>query len=148
MMTMALIVFLGSVGNFEQVDRETLIAEVQHVLDVQVADWNRRDLDGFCRGYWNSPKLTFQSGGTKTVGWEAMKKRYKARYQSEGKEMGTLAFEKVEVEPLGPESALARGRWELTMSDGTKVGGLFTVVVRKFPQGWKIIHDHTSSDEK
>ncbi len=45
------------------------------------------------------------------------------------------------------EAVLARGRWRLTMPDGTKPAGLFTVIFRKFPEGWKIIHDHTSAEE-
>jgi beta-aspartyl-peptidase (threonine type) len=33
------------------------------------------------------------------------------------------------------------------MPDGSTPGGLFTVIFRKFPEGWKIVHDHTSADE-
>ena len=60
--------------------------------------------------------------------------------------MGQLAFSELDVEPLGPESVLARGRFRLTMPDGTKPTGLFTLIVRKFPDGWKIVHDHTSAE--
>src|SRR5262249_10205725 len=68
------------------------------------------------------------------------------RYQAEGKAMGRLAFSALDIEPLGPEAVLARGRFGLIMPDGLKPGGLFTVIFRKFPDGWKIIHDHTSAD--
>lgn len=122
--------------------------EVRALLDRQVADWNRRDLDAFCDGYWKSPKLVFQSAGEKNVGWDAMRARYRSKYQGEGREMGTLAFRDLEIEPLGSESAYARGRWELALSEGRKAGGLFTVIVRKVPEGWRIVHDHTSSDAK
>ena len=61
--------------------------------------------------------------------------------------MGQLAFSELDVESLGPESVLARGRFRLTMPDGTKPTGLFTLIVRKFPDGWKIVHDHTSAEE-
>ena len=30
------------------------------------------------------------------------------------------------------------------MKDGSEKGGLFTLIFHKFPEGWKIIHDHTS----
>jgi hypothetical protein len=33
------------------------------------------------------------------------------------------------------------------MPDGSTPGGLFTVIFRKLPEGWKIVHDHTSADE-
>ena len=120
--------------------------DVRVLLDRQVADWNRKDLDGFCAGYWRSPKLVFQSGGDKVEGWDGMRERYRKRYQGEGKAMGTLAFREVEVEPLGPDSAFARGRWELKFADGAQAGGRFTLILRKTADGWRIVHDHTSSD--
>lgn len=122
------------------------VRAVRAVLSAQQDDWNRRDLDRFCQGYWKSPKLVFLSGGTKTVGWDSMRKHYRARYQADGKEMGRLAFDEVEVEPLGPDSALARGRWGLAFGSGKAAGGRFTLILRRFPEGWKIVHDHTSSD--
>jgi beta-aspartyl-peptidase (threonine type) len=112
-----------------------------------VADWNKGDLDAFLGGYWNSPKVVFQSGGNRFDGWEALRQRYRRRYREEGRAMGQLEFSGLEIERLGAEAALARGRWRLTMPDGTKPGGLFTVIFRKLPDGWKIIHDHTSADE-
>jgi ketosteroid isomerase-like protein len=130
-----------------QADEEGSAEAVRAVLDRQVADWNKGDLDGFLAGYWNSPKVVFQSGGQRYDGWEAMRDRYRRRYQAEGRAMGRLAFSGLDVEPMGPEAVLARGRWQLTMPDGSTPGGLFTVVFRKFPEGWKIVHDHTSADD-
>src|SRR5689334_4167030 len=49
---------------------------IRAVLDGQVVAWNRGDLDGFMRGYWNSPELSFFSGGTRTRGWQATMDRY------------------------------------------------------------------------
>ena len=126
---------------------ESATRAIRTVLDRQVADWNKGDLEGFLAGYWNSPKVVFQSGGQRYDGWEAMRDRYRRRYQAEGKAMGRLAFSSLEIEPLGPEAFLARGGWRLTMPDGAKPGGLFTVIFRKFPEGWKIVHDHTSAEE-
>ena len=126
---------------------DAAVRDVRAVLNQQVADWNKGDLDGFLTGYWKSPKVVFMSGGQRFDGFEAMRDRYHRRYKAEGKAMGTLAFSELEVESLGPESVLARGRFRLTMPDGTNPTGLFTVIVRKFPDGWKIVHDHTSSDD-
>jgi beta-aspartyl-peptidase (threonine type) len=58
--------------------------------------------------------------------------------------MGHLDFSDLEVETLGPDSAFVRGHWNLKMASGEQ-GGLFTLVFRKFSDGWKIIHDHTSA---
>ena len=95
-------------------------------------------------GYWKSPKLTFSSGNTKLEGWQATFDRYKQRYQSEGREMGKLAFTELEIEMLGPDSAFVRGRFQLKMSKESPTG-IFTLIFRKFPEGWRIIHDHTSN---
>jgi beta-aspartyl-peptidase (threonine type) len=127
--------------------RDDSVRAVRAVLDRQVADWNQGDLDAFLGGYWNSPKVVFQSGGQRIDGWNAMRERYRRRYQAEGRAMGRLEFSALDVEPLGPEAVLARGRWRLTMPDGTTPGGLFTVIFRKLPEGWKIVHDHTSAEE-
>jgi ketosteroid isomerase-like protein len=145
--TLVLATFVNPRSACAQTDPSTAERAVREVLDRQVIDWNRGDLDGFLAGYWNSPKVVFQSGGQRSDGWEAMRDRYRRRYQAEGKAMGRLTFSAVEVEELGPEAMFVRGRWRLTMPDGTKPGGLFTLIFRKFPDGWKIVHDHTSAEE-
>ena len=119
-------------------------AQIREVLDRQVEAWNRRDLEGFMRGYWQSEHLTFYSGGSKTNGWQATIDRYRKTYQSEGREMGHLDFSDLQIEDLGPRAAFVRGRWRLKMTD-KEVGGLFTLIFRKFGDGWKIVHDHTGS---
>ena len=118
---------------------------IQKVLDQQQADWNRHDLEAFMSGYWKSPDLTFFSTTVKTSGWQPTLERYRERYQSEGREMGKLEFADLQVEELGPDAAFVRGSYQLTMSDGKTPHGFFTLIFRKFPEGWKIVHDHTSS---
>jgi beta-aspartyl-peptidase (threonine type) len=116
------------------------------ILDAQIDAWNRGDLTGYMGGYWNSPDLVFFSNGEETRGWQPTLDRYRARYQGEGKQMGTLDFPLLEILPLGPEAALARGRWRLRMPDGKELTGMTSVVFRKRPEGWRIVHDHSSSD--
>jgi ketosteroid isomerase-like protein len=122
-------------------------ADIEHVLRVQQDAWNRHDLDGFMAGYWNSPQLTFFSGAAQREGWQATMDRYRATYASPGHEMGKLEFSGLRIEMLGADSAFVRGAWQLTMPDGKTPQGLFTLVFRKFPEGWKIVHDHTSAAE-
>jgi ketosteroid isomerase-like protein len=119
--------------------------EIRATLDKQVAAWNRRDLEGFMSAYWNSKELSFYSGGVKTYGWQQTIDRYRNRYQSAGREMGQLDFSNLEIEILSPGAAYVRGRWHLKMKDG-EPAGLFTLILRKLPGGWKIIHDHTSTE--
>ena len=118
--------------------------DIRQVLDEQVKAWNKGDLVGFMKGYWKSPELTFSSGKDHTKGWQQTLERYRKRYQGEGREMGKLSFSDLVVTPLGPDSAFVRGRWQLVRSKD-KPGGLFTLIFRRFPEGWRIVHDHTSS---
>src|SRR5579871_795909 len=117
---------------------------IKTLLDDQVTAWNKGDLPGFMKGYWESDQLTFFSGSTRTSGWKATLERYQKKYQGEGKEMGRLSFEELSIDLLGPEHALVRGRFRLQMKDA-KPTGLFTLILRRTRTGWRIIHDHTSS---
>ncbi len=117
---------------------------IRAVLASQVEAWNKGDLEMFMQGYWSSPELTFFSAGNRTQGWQATLDRYRKRYQAEGQEMGRLTFSELQVEVFGPDAAFVRGRWQLERSKD-RPGGLFTLLFRRFPEGWRIVHDHTSS---
>jgi ketosteroid isomerase-like protein len=145
---LALFVFLATVlGQARDPSDQDVKSAVEDVLHVQQAAWNRHDLEAFMAGYWNSPQLTFFSGAHETFGWLGALERYRKTYQGEGKEMGKLEFSDLRAEPLGSDAAFVRGAWQLTLSDGKTPHGLFTLVFRRFPEGWKIVHDHTSAAE-
>ena len=116
---------------------------IRKMIEQQQAAWNRKDLEAFMSGYWNSPDLTFFSGAREANGWQAALDRYKKAYQGAGHEMGRLEFANLRIEMLCPDAAFVRGEFRLTMSDGKKPQGLFTLILRKFPEGWKIVHDHS-----
>ncbi len=119
---------------------------IRKVIEDQQAAWNRHDLEAFMAGYWKSPELTFFSGAHESKGWQAALDRYQKNYQGAGHEMGKLEFANLRIEMLGPDAAFVRGEFHLTMSDGKTPHGLFTLVFRKFPEGWKIIHDHSAAE--
>ncbi len=121
-------------------------AAIRKLIEDQQAAWNRHDLEAFMSGYWKSPELTFFSGARESKSWQAALDRYKKNYQGPDHEMGKLEFANLRIEMLGPEAAFVRGEFHLTMSDGKTPHGLFTLVFRKFPDGWKIIHDHSSGE--
>jgi ketosteroid isomerase-like protein len=122
-------------------------AAIEQVLRTQQAAWNHHDLEGFMASYWNSPELTFFSGANERHGWQATLDRYRATYDSPGHEMGKLEFSELRIEMLNAGAAFVRGAWQLTLSDGKTPHGLFTLIFRKFSDGWKIVHDHTSAAE-
>jgi ketosteroid isomerase-like protein len=122
-------------------------AGIRHVLDKQVEAWNRQDLEAFMQGYWHSPQLTFFSGVAVYRGWDNALQRYRQAYQSAGHQMGKLDFSDLQIETPSPAAAFVRGAFHLAMPDGKQLHGIFTLVFRKFPQGWRIIHDHTCAAE-
>lgn len=143
LMTLALLV-----GNVSGQNSPTAKADaaIRLVLESQVEAWNQHDLDAFMMGYWRSPDLTFFAGTTETKGWEPTLERYRKNYQGEGRSMGTLSFSGLQVQLLAPDAAFVRGQFQLLMPDGKQRHGLFTLIFRKFPEGWRIVHDHTCAD--
>jgi ketosteroid isomerase-like protein len=120
------------------------IPEIRAVLENQSKAWNKGDIDGYMQYYRHSDSLLFTSGGQIRRGRQATIEKYKKSYNSR-EMMGTLRFTGLEVHLLSGESAWAFGRWELKRKKDHP-GGVFTLILRKFSDGWKIIHDHTSSD--
>jgi beta-aspartyl-peptidase (threonine type) len=116
--------------------------EIRDILQRQVASWNAGDIPGYMEGYWKSDSLIFTSGGEIQRGWTATLEKYEKSYATKEK-MGTLTFSRLEVYLLSPESAWCMGHWDLKRA-GDHPQGVFTLVFRKFPDGWKIMHDHTS----
>ena len=120
---------------------------IKHMLVSQVEAWNHGNLEAFMQGYWRSPDLTFVSGATVTKGWEPTLARYRQRYQSEGREMGKLEFQDLNIDLVGRRAAVVTGQFRLTMSDGKQPHGMFTLIVKRMTGGWRIVHDHTCSAE-
>lgn len=137
---------LGAVGGWyarEAQARAAAKAQVAAVLTAQSDAWNNGDLEAFMATYWASDDLRFYSGGDVTKGHAPVLERYRKRYQADGKEMGRLTFSDLEVLVLTGDQAIARGRWEVVMAKET-LDGLFTLWLTKRPEGWRIVHDHTS----
>jgi len=118
-------------------------ADIRRVLTDQQEAWNRGDLDAFLLGYWQSDSTAF--AGTQGIvrGWPGLRERYRKGYPDR-RAMGTLTFSELEITQLCSDAALVLGHWHLDREAGP-VGGVFSLVLRRFPEGWRIIADHTSS---
>jgi uncharacterized protein (TIGR02246 family) len=130
---------LAKPANERNADREAIGA----VLGAQQTAWNRGDVDAFLVGYWRSAELTFSGSSGVARGWDGVLARYKKNYPDRAA-MGQLDFSALEFRFLGPDAALVLGRWHLKR-EKDELGGVFTLVWQRFPEGWKIIHDHTSA---
>ena len=120
---------------------------IRAVLTSQQAAWNRGDIPAFLQGgYWNSPELTFAGSDGIVRGYDGLLERYRRHYPDK-KAMGELEFSGLEIRQLGSEAALALGHWRLKRQSD-EVGGVFSLVFQRFPEGWRIIHDHTSAQKQ
>src|SRR5438270_7433313 len=118
-------------------------AEIRQVLKAQQLAWNRGEIERFMESYWRSRDTVFISGDTIKHGWQTVHDRYRSRY-SDPEKMGQLTFSELEVRMFGYDGAMASGRWKLERAHD-QPHGCFTLIFRKTPDGWKIVHDHTST---
>jgi ketosteroid isomerase-like protein len=118
-------------------------SQVRAVLEQQAAAWNRGDVAGFMQEYWKSEKVVFVGREGVTRGWQTVFDRYKRTYPNRAA-MGKLTFSDLEITRLSGDAALVLGRWQLERA-ADRPGGYFTLILRRFREGWRIIHDHTSS---
>ena len=121
----------------------TSVAEIQSVLTAQQGAWNRGDIDAFMNGYARSASTVFVSQDEVSRGWETVRDRYRVKYSDRTK-MGTLSFSEIEVTMLSPDAAVVLGRWRLKRKND-EPHGRFTLIFKRLPEGWRIIHDHTSA---
>jgi uncharacterized protein (TIGR02246 family) len=139
----------GPIYAGESRDREADRRAINAVLVAQQEAWNRGDVDAFLTGYWRSEELTFSGSGGISRGWNEVLARYRKTYPDRAA-MGTLDFSGLEFRFLGVDNALVLGRWHLKRAgekggENGDIGGVFSLVWQRFPEGWRIIHDHTSA---
>lgn len=116
---------------------------IRQVLGAQTAAWNRGDINAFMASYWRSPRTEFVGAAGVTRGWEATRTHYLASYPDRAA-MGHLTFRELEIEPLCADAALVTGRFQLDRAHD-QPHGYFTLLFRRFPEGWRIVSDHTSA---
>jgi len=134
---------IGSVSAQETQDVESDVEAIRNVLLTQQAAWNEGDYEGFMEGYWKSDSLTFASGGSFNRGWQTTLENYKVRYPDRAA-MGILTFTLYEIKLLSEIDAFVFGRFELER-EKDRPSGVFTLLLKKFDEDWKVIFDHTSA---
>jgi beta-aspartyl-peptidase (threonine type) len=116
------------------------------VIRAQEEAWNRGDIEAFMDGYHRSDDTTFSSDQGTVRGWQAVLDRYRKRYPDRAA-MGKLSFGRLESRSLGDGAALVTGEWRLERERDAP-GGVFSLAMRLFPEGWRIVHDHTSASAR
>ena len=144
LITSLLILLSGCAEREARLDNE-LKDEIRKVVLEGEAWWNEGNIEGYMGTYWKSPDLRFASGGKVTFGWQNTLDGYLKRYPDRAA-MGRLVFSDLDITILSHESALVFGAWKLER-EHDQPHGLFTLLLRRFDEGWRIVHDHTSSAE-
>lgn len=114
------------------------------LLDLQVQAWNEGDLEKFMETYWRNEKLVFVGSRGPTYGWQATLDSYKRGYPDKAA-MGKLAFKILKLSKIDRNTVFLIGRFEVTRESGD-LSGHFTLVLQKINGNWKIISDHSSSE--
>ncbi|MFZ3217696.1 MAG: nuclear transport factor 2 family protein [Candidatus Acidiferrales bacterium] len=118
-------------------------AQIRAVLQMQADAWNRGDIDAFMTGYWKSDQTAFVGAHGLVRGWQAVLDRYRRDYPDR-KIMGHLTFSNLEVHILCPDAAFVIGQFQL-QREKDQPSGIFSLDFKKFPEGWRIVLDHTSA---
>jgi ketosteroid isomerase-like protein len=118
--------------------------DVVKVIMAQEKAWNAGDIDGYLKGYKESPDTLF-IGRQISHGYTQILADYKHNYPTRAS-MGTLTFSELEAHPLSDTFAVCIGKYHLDRpkKEGGGADGLFSLVFEKTDQGWKIVLDHTT----
>lgn len=126
-----------------KVDEDAIKREVRKVLDATETAWNEGDIEGYMEGYYKSDSLRFAGNGDVSYGWQSVLDRYRNAYPDKTA-MGHLSFSDVDIDVIGSGAVVVFGRWKLEREEGDR-SGLYTLIMSKTAEGWRIVHDHSSS---
>ena len=115
---------------------------ITSMLTAQVVQWNKGNVDGYMKGYWDSDSLLFIGSSGPRYGYQATLKRYKEAYP-DAAHMGVLTSTVVSMQRLSPEYYFVVGKWALKRSVGD-VSGSYTLLIRKIKGRWMVVCDHSS----
>ena len=118
--------------------------EITEILRASADEWNRGSLDGFMVPYLDSPDITYIGTTGVVRGKAAIRAFYASTWFRTGSPAGRLSYSEVEVHPTGPNHALSVGRWKVVDAAGRERTGMFSLTWARTPQGWRMIHDHSS----
>ena len=140
---LSVLIFTSSFASQGRTLATEVTTAIEQVLRTQQDAWNRGDIDGFMNGYARSASTVFVSEDEVRRGWETVRDRYLVKYSDRAK-MGALSFSDIEVTMLSPDAAAVLGRWRLKRAND-EPHGRFTLIFKRLPEGWRIVHDHTSA---
>ncbi len=118
---------------------------IRQVMKNAEDGWNSGDLESYMNCYLRSDDLRFAGDDRISMGWHTVLRKYQSAYPDKSA-MGLLDFYDMDIQFLAEDAALVVGRWRLDR-ESDHPHGVFTLIMRKGPAGWRIIHDHTGSSD-
>jgi hypothetical protein len=137
---LAVLLLAATFGNAPAQTRDEAV--VRRMLIAQVTEWNKGNIEGYMKGYWENDSLLFIGSKGPTYGYAGTLARYKKSYPDTD-HMGTLTSTIVSMERLSPNYFFVVGKWALARKAGD-VSGSYTLLIRKLKGNWVIVADHSS----
>lgn len=135
------LLFTTSLSGLAQAQDKS-VRQVLATLDAQKESWNKGDILGFMKSYWNDPQLQFISATGVTKGWEATLERYQNTYPDR-EAMGHLEFKVIQTDRRSKKLVTVSGKYILTR-DNKNLVGYFLLVWEKKGKEWFIVMDATT----
>ena len=105
-------------------------AKIKKLLSEQSEAWNRGDIEGFMKGYWENDSLMFIGKNGINWGWQKTLENYKKGYP-DTTAMGKLSFDLIVIKRLSFQYYYVVGKWMLTRTIGD-LSGHFNLLLKKF----------------
>lgn len=115
---------------------------ILQMLEVQNNAWNRGDIAGFMKGYWENDSLMFVGKSGVTYGYKNTLENYKKGYPDTAA-MGKLTTTNIKITRLSGKYYFIIGKWYLKRSIGD-VSGHYNLLLKKIKGTWVVVADHSS----
>jgi len=118
---------------------------IENVLNTQVNEWQKGNIDGFMEGYWHSDLLQFITKNGIKKGYDSVCQNYKKHYDTPEKR-GHLTFSDLKFQTLDSDGEIVHctGRWHIAAQAAeSEKSGVFSLIFKNMNGEWKIIIDHT-----
>jgi uncharacterized protein (TIGR02246 family) len=118
--------------------------EARRGFQAQMDVWNRGDLDGAMRLYWNDPNMLFVSKAGVERGLKGFADAMRADFAGQPEKMGVYSGEVLVARDLGPDFALLVVKWSIVLNSKKLFGGVSTQIWQRFGSEWRIAVEHAS----
>ena len=115
---------------------------IRKMLANQVIEWNKGNIEGYMKGYWESDSLIFIGSSEQRYGYRATLERYKTTYPDKA-HMGRLTLTVFSIKRLSDDYYFVVGRWGLQRNAGD-IGGPYSLLIKRINEELVIIVDHSS----